>query len=311
MLKFLLSAEQGFATYSQDGTPKLSLCPEQPLPKDPSAISATRYSGKAGRFYDIITGCYGASHYTKDNLGDMFYPGLVALRVYAFESVGFKYNRTRMMDYIAWHYYGQMGDDFLDRTWLAYLVLKECIKDVKLTVYSSIFEPLLPTYQSVRVFSHDKPKYWGSVITEDNELDIFDKRYNARNDKSRAGTRGERMAMEYFKKAGIKFIYNQPVEYVCQYCGQHVLRPDFLLPDLDVVVEIHGPQHIEYNNGFHTTYDDFIHQQLRDVDMRKFCHEYGYLLVEIPFTDNEDIPMLIARALRGVLHRRKMKARSK
>lgn len=304
MLKFLLSPEQGFTTHLQNGVPKLNLCEEKNLPKNPSAISSHNYWGKASKVYATITNHYEAHQFTKEKLGEMYYPTIVALRVYAYETVGFKYNRTKMMKYVGWHFYGKEGSDFLDNTWLAYLILKECQEDVKLTVYSSIFYPLLPSYQAICLPHGHYPKYWGKTITEENELDFFDKRYDAFFDYEGKGTRGERMAMDYFKKSGIKYIYNEPVDYVCKYCGQQILRPDFLLPDLDVVVEIHGPQHLEFSKGFHASYDDFVHQQLRDIDMRCFCHEYGYALIEIPFRETENIPVMIARGLRNIKKRK-------
>ena len=37
------------------------------------------------------------------------------------------------------------------------------------------------------------------------------------------------------------------------------------------------------------------------IDMRKFCYEYGYTLIEIPFTADEDINGMLAKALRKIL----------
>lgn len=312
MFQFLLSPEQGFCTFVQNGVPKLDLCKDPVRLKSNSETRTLYYEGNVGRVFGVLTKPYGSSHFNEKELGEMYYPTIVAIRVYAYEVVGFNYNRSEMMSYIAWQFYGQdPTSDFLDKTWLVYLMIKEFQKEVCLTLYSSVFEPLLPKYQSLKNYRPAKyPKYWKKTITKKNELDFLDQSHKVKNDEELEGTRGERLAMEYFRKEGIRFVYDQPVEYVCKYCGQHILRPDFLLPDLDVVVEIHGPQHFDFTKGFHTSYDDFVHQQLRDVDMRQFCHEFGYDLVEIPFNDREDIAMLLARALRNI-SKRKVRVHSK
>ena len=309
MLKILLSPEQGFYTNTVNGVAKLSLNPHKgTMPKNPKVCQRSVYpkeGNRVERVYKLLTTGYYASHFTEEELGDMYYPLIVALRTYAFEIAGFRYHITDTMVYIAWNYYGQKyTPDFLDRTWLAYFTLKTYIDDVNMTIYSSILEPILCDSQSIWRLS-DRPKYWGKTITKENELDFLDASKVVRDNENLPGTQGERLAAEYFKKCNIKYIYNQPVDYVCQHCHKQYLKPDFLLPEFDAVVEIHGPQHLEFNKGFHNTYGDFVEQQLRDIDMRNFCHEYGYCLIEVPYHGTEDVAMILARALKSMTNGRK------
>ena len=258
MIRFLLSQEHKFGVLTAKNTTQLSLCTDPCRLSGIPPVASRRCDGKVAKIYYLMTRHFGGANITKEHLGELYYPMLVAIRLYAYETVGYKYNRADVISYIAWHYYGQDAtDEFIDDTVLLFLILKEYEHDFKLTLYSNVFEPPLPEYHKLcRYHYNAQPKYWGSLITEDNERDFIDCSLHERSNKNDRGSLGERIAMEFFIKNNIRYIYDKPVDYVPQFCNQEFLRPDFVLPDLSVVVEIHGPQHVNFHKGFHVSYDD-------------------------------------------------------
>jgi very-short-patch-repair endonuclease len=56
---------------------------------------------------------------------------------------------------------------------------------------------------------------------------------------------------------------------------------DFFIPSLDLVIEVHGKQHIEHIKHFHKTIKEFHKQQDTDQRKRDWCELNGFRLVEL------------------------------
>ena len=70
----------------------------------------------------------------------------------------------------------------------------------------------------------------------------------------------------YLKKLDIKYIYDM------QYSTEYKFRPDFLLPDYNVVIECHGDYW--HANPTIYEYEDLNHIQLINVEKDMFKKEY-------------------------------------
>ena len=88
-----------------------------------------------------------------------------------------------------------------------------------------------------------------------------------------------------------------------QFCGKY-LQPDFLIEKDDyrpIMIEYHGIHHVKPKNfGSETNeqaYLNFLKQQEHDQIKRDFCKENDYHLVEIYYTENANIDLLVIGCL--------------
>ena len=88
-------------------------------------------------------------------------------------------------------------------------------------------------------------------------------------------------------------------------CLREYLKPDFWLPDHNLVIEYNGEQH--YEEVAHFKKDKagwtLADQQERDKTLRQLCHEKNIQLLEIPYTEFDKI----GEILTNTLLRQKMK----
>ena len=61
------------------------------------------------------------------------------------------------------------------------------------------------------------------------------------------------------------------------------LIADFFIPDLKVMVEIHGQQHYKFIKHFHKTQAGFVASQKRDRLKQEWCALNDVVYVELPF----------------------------
>jgi hypothetical protein len=73
-------------------------------------------------------------------------------------------------------------------------------------------------------------------------------------------------------------------EYYVNYNGQKLFF-DFHLPNLNIVVEVQGVQHTEFNPHFHGTAENFKAQKHRDRMKMEWCHINDMALVCINHTE--------------------------
>ena len=66
-----------------------------------------------------------------------------------------------------------------------------------------------------------------------------------------------------------------------------VLRADFVVPNRNLIVEVHGEQHFKYNSHFFKNKMNFYKAQARDKDKVEWCNLNDITFVALKY--NEDI----------------------
>lgn len=76
-----------------------------------------------------------------------------------------------------------------------------------------------------------------------------------------------------------------------------ILRADFFIPELPLLIEVHGEQHYKFIKHFHKSETDFVAAQKNDLIKQEWCalNDIGY--VELPFNKIKEWKTLINAAL--------------
>lgn len=69
---------------------------------------------------------------------------------------------------------------------------------------------------------------------------------------------------------------------------QSLLFADFYIPDLALVVEVHGQQHYEYSSFFHKSVLHFYQCKKRDKDKIEWCENNGIEVIELPYNRKKE-----------------------
>lgn len=81
-------------------------------------------------------------------------------------------------------------------------------------------------------------------------------------------------------------------------CKRQYLRPDFWLPAYNLFIEYNGEQHYRDVSIFHTGEDwTFEDQQIRDETLRQYCRDHQIQLLEIPYTEFDNIDKILSEKL--------------
>lgn len=97
---------------------------------------------------------------------------------------------------------------------------------------------------------------------------------------------------------GVPFVKIRPDWLMNEETGKN-LEIDVYNPDLKIAVEYNGSQHYHFNKYFHKSELDFAKQLQRDEDKRRKCKDKGVLLIEVPYTiDNEKIREFLIHQLK-------------
>jgi hypothetical protein len=101
----------------------------------------------------------------------------------------------------------------------------------------------------------------------------------------------------------VEYTHDKTHYPLTQFCGQH-LKPDFIIEKdgyRPIMIEYHGIQHVKPKNFGSITqeeaYLNFLKQQKHDQIKRDFCKEKNYHLVEIYYTENSNIDLIVIGAL--------------
>ena len=123
----------------------------------------------------------------------------------------------------------------------------------------------------------------GAKGTWSNKITVKDKPYNQQHTFESKGELRTRAFLEHyfqqkFPKARPTFLNNDVTG------GRYNMELDCFNEDLKLAVEYNGRQHYEYTPYFHPTRDAFYNQKYRDKLKRIYCTERGITLIEIPYT---------------------------
>lgn len=80
-------------------------------------------------------------------------------------------------------------------------------------------------------------------------------------------------------------------------CKRQYLRPDFWLPDYNLFIEYNGEQHYEDIEYFHAGGWTLEDQQIRDEAVRRYCHDHHHNLLEILYTEFDNISEILTKTL--------------
>jgi len=67
-----------------------------------------------------------------------------------------------------------------------------------------------------------------------------------------------------------------------------LLYADFFIPDLMLVIEVHGKQHYKYIPFFHDTKMNFIKAKQRDSDKKEWCEMNDIDLLALPHYEKDE-----------------------
>lgn len=101
-----------------------------------------------------------------------------------------------------------------------------------------------------------------------------------------------------------RFLDENHIEYTEQYriknesllCINMYMMIDFFLPKYNIAIEYNGIQHYEENPLFDTR--NLEQQQRRDDAVRSYCKNHGIKLIEIPYTEYDNIEKLLKKNLK-------------
>ena len=105
--------------------------------------------------------------------------------------------------------------------------------------------------------------------------------------------KGERQIALYLERLGVEFEIQKKFT-ACR--AKRALPFDFYLPEFNTVIEYHGQQHyepIEFFGGI----EGFKSGQRRDAIKRDYCKKNGIRLIEMPYTELQNIDRFLADRL--------------
>ena len=107
---------------------------------------------------------------------------------------------------------------------------------------------------------------------------------------------GEERIEKFLKLHNIEFSRQHKVFNENLFCKNKKFFVDFFLTKYNIVIEFNGAQHyrpVDLFGGQKT----FIQQQSRDVSLRLYCNEHKIKLIEIPYTEYDNIETILKKNL--------------
>lgn len=71
------------------------------------------------------------------------------------------------------------------------------------------------------------------------------------------------------------------------------LTADFLIPEIPMIIEVHGEQHYKFSEFFHKTKKDFKEHILRDEIKKDWAELNNIIFVELPFDKQKEWKKII------------------
>lgn len=72
-----------------------------------------------------------------------------------------------------------------------------------------------------------------------------------------------------------------------------LLYADFFIPELMLIVEVHGKQHYEFCTFFHKSKIDFLKSRKRDREKIEWCNMNNIKIVVLPYNEEQEWKNLI------------------
>lgn len=110
-------------------------------------------------------------------------------------------------------------------------------------------------------------------------------------------TKGEAMIEGFLDKSGIEYIKEYKLPNISLFCDRRYLLADFFLPKGNTIIEYNGQQHYHPVSIFGGE-ESFLSQQERDITLRQYCLENGIKLIEIPYSERDNIDEILNKELK-------------
>lgn len=110
-------------------------------------------------------------------------------------------------------------------------------------------------------------------------------------------SKGETKVANFLQIHNVKFEIQKKVENLNLFGGRKYFLLDFYLPDYNTIIEYNGEHHykpIEWFGGKR----NYKLQQLRDESLRQYCKEHKIKLIEIPYTEYNNIEDILTKELK-------------
>ena len=108
---------------------------------------------------------------------------------------------------------------------------------------------------------------------------------------------GEERIDKFLKLHDIEFSRQHKMFNEDLFCKNKKFFVDFFLPKYNVVIEFNGAQHyrpVDFFGG----QEKFIQQQNRDASLRFYCENHKIKLIEIPYTEYDNIEEILTKELK-------------
>lgn len=115
--------------------------------------------------------------------------------------------------------------------------------------------------------------------------------------KCRCYSSGENKIRDILVKIDIPFIEQYKIPNISLFCTNKNIYIDFYIPSLKIAIEFNGKQHYRPIKWFGGD-EKFEHQQWRDDSLRQYCKEYELKLIEIPYTEYNNIENILSKELK-------------
>ncbi len=110
-------------------------------------------------------------------------------------------------------------------------------------------------------------------------------------------TKGEAMIEGFLDKSGIEYVKEYKLPNTSLFCDRKYLLADFFLPKDNTIIEYNGQQHY-YPVSIFGGEEGFLSQQERDITLRQYCLKNGIKLIEIPYSERDNIGEILNKELK-------------
>ena len=107
---------------------------------------------------------------------------------------------------------------------------------------------------------------------------------------------GEERIMRFLSQHKINHVRQFKINNDNLFCKNKNIYVDFFLPDYNTIIEYNGKQHYKSVKIWGGK-EAFLHQQERDMALRQYCKEHKIRLVEIPYTEFNNIEEILKRLI--------------
>ena len=110
-------------------------------------------------------------------------------------------------------------------------------------------------------------------------------------------SKGEVRVANFLNKNGIKYEIQKKIPNLNLFGGRKYFLLDFYIPIYNVIIEYNGEQHYK-SVGWFGGDKNYKIQKLRDESLRQYCKGHNIKLIEIPYTDFDNIEKILTKELK-------------